>query len=112
MTNQEILSKAIQKSISHGFRYQKEFIKHGYQIAESFQVSEDGTLVAWSYHDERMPCEVYAVIFNHDFAKALWGTETDTSLGLSGMDPTTPWEYHLQQMVIAPDPIKYLGENL
>jgi len=22
------------------------------------------------------------------------------------------WQYHLQQMVIAPDPIKYLGENI
>lgn len=46
------------------------------------------------------------VIFNHDFAKALRG-EKKIIVGM-----IEPWKYHLQQMVIADDPIKYLGENL
>lgn len=66
---------------------------------------------------------VETVIFNHDFAKALWGARWDEDRGCKvhasvhspdsmGDDYQDPWEYHLQQMVIADDPIKYLGENL
>jgi len=56
-----------------------------------------------------------SLLFNHDFAKALWGEEGQTLTGLrcSAQDGVIPyWQYHLQQMVIAPDPIQYLGENL
>lgn len=42
----------------------------------------------------------YDIIYNHDFAKALWG---EKPLG---------WRYHLQMMVVADDPIEYLGEHL
>ena len=63
------------------------------------------------------------VIFNHDFAKALWGEPYVCSNcgkplnqhheGVAGHSYTvSEWRYHLQQMVIAPDPIKYLGEHL
>lgn len=51
---------------------------------------------------------VYAIIFNHDFAKALWGGE----IQVVPADPYTRvnWKYHLQQMVIADDPIDYAYE--
>ena len=58
-------------------------------------------------------------IFNHEFAKALWGNHLkvagfykhnidngNTGFILEG------WQYHLQQMVIADDPIQYLGDNI
>ncbi len=59
----------------------------------------------------------------HDFAKALWGEEEsaevitrwhrqsnikDDFIG----DLIPNWKKHLQQMVIAEDPIKYLGDNI
>lgn len=50
------------------------------------------------------------ILFNHDFAKALWG-EVPNSGYLKAANKI-PWKYHLQQMVIADDPIKYLGENI
>lgn len=69
---------------------------------------------------------IQLVIFNHDFAKALWGDEDHEAFG--GYDnfgseecyrckgattsPEKCWQFHLQQMVIADDPIKYLGEHL
>ena len=53
------------------------------------------------------------LIFNHDFAKALW-PDKGTKLFRSGDDPeyVPDWQYHLQQMVIADDPIKYLEANI
>ena len=58
----------------------------------------------------------FELIYEPDFAKALWGEET--YFPLDGGECSTDcdfchnelevWEYHLQQMVISPDPLKYL----
>lgn len=67
---------------------------------------------------------IYELIFNHDFAKAIWRESMNTDKTFVKLD--TPqkngreyllnvkpnWKYHLQQMVIAEDPLKYLGDNL
>lgn len=100
MTNQQILEKAIQKAIDGGW-------KDGQAIGVyTLEKNKRGTYGLRSVSDGWINVE--AVIFNHDFAKALWGETT--------MDwhhwPTREWQYHLQQMVIADDPIKYLGEYL
>lgn len=97
MTNQEILEKAIQKAIDGGWnlssldpelKYIKEYC--------NFLVEQGGYM---------------ALLTRHDFAKALWGEE-DAAVK-DGLFINWPnWQYHLQQMVIADDPIKYLGENL
>ena len=67
-------------------------------------------------------------IFDHGFAKALWGEEEiDEYIGqehpwkqlicegdyaASGPSYIGPaWKYHLQSMVVADDPIQYLAEN-
>lgn len=73
----------------------------------------------------KVPFNVYQIIYSHEFAKALWGDVHDAN-GFSysyniGTDkqedfkfemrgPT--WKLKLAQMVIADDPIAYLGENL
>ena len=58
--------------------------------------------------------DVKELIFDHDFAKALWGEELitwqDNELWDSHVFPA--WKAHLMQMVIADDPIAYLGANL
>lgn len=51
----------------------------------------------------------------HDFARALWGDEGFTTTGLKcSKHPGVSryWQYQLQQMVIADDPVQYLGENI
>lgn len=115
MTNQEILEKAIQKAIDGGLtgywadRYKS--CKH---------LDEMEYLVNGNNIDDGKPVET--LIFNHNFAKALWGEEKDYARHMFLFkDGTTwyeydntisSWQYHLQQMVIADDPIKYLGEHL
>lgn len=95
MTNQQILEKAIQKAVDNG--YVSNYIKP--------RVEE---LIDSSLH--------YAVIFNHDFAKALWPDSYHKGSVVYGLPPlendVIAWQYHLQHMVIADDPIKYLGKNL
>lgn len=56
----------------------------------------------------------HRIIFSHDFAKSLWGDgdsdldDDDLEHGIALED----WRHHLQQMVIADDPLKYLSEYL
>lgn len=55
---------------------------------------------------------VYEVIFDPGFAKAVWGTEP--RLVNKETFPETfpmtiePWKRHLQEMVLAPDPLEYI----
>lgn len=59
------------------------------------------------------------IIYQHNFAKALWGDEptmehqwVDSDGIVTGRDIQLHWQFHLQQMVIADYPIAYLGEHL
>ena len=79
MTDQEILQKAIEKAVSNGAPF------HHSLVAMREDGLSDINLMARAH---------YQIIFSHDFAKALWGDNC--------------WEYHLTQMVLEPDPIKYL----
>ena len=50
------------------------------------------------------------LIYSHDFARALWGKEAPNDYcKIVGVDM---WQFHLQQMVVADDPIAYLGEHI
>lgn len=136
MTDQEILEHAISKAIDGGWSDHRgleaiEFVK-----ATNFTVTLKGWVefVDEGHTDEsQTEIEYYfsEIIFNHDFAKALFGEKT-TNGGTIKYFPTDylthevirfqpvleaatnrpAWQYHLQQMVIADDPIKYLGDNL
>ena len=114
MTNQQILEKAIQKAIDSGF------------ATESCGIN---------LYDETGNIVEEVLIFNHDFAKALWGetvigdgndalevedyfelinSQTEWGSYYNG-DPHFKgpiWKFYLQQMAIAEDPIKYLGEHV
>lgn len=95
MTNKEILEKAIKKAKTHGW--------------------DSGDLEIYA-----IPIEAPVIIFNHQFAKALWGEgrmSSTNGLDRGGMNmfepkPIGDWKSHLQMMVVAPDPIKYLSDNL
>lgn len=184
MSNKEILEKAIQKAIDGGWKE-----PHG----NTLRVDDDGKLFCFM-NGATDGVRVYGyqfnverLIFNHEFAKALWGNNhvsksgsdyglikiwaeqvafefegrvyaakpgervrafvkySDDALSdhaptelmsaskvvqqLKNLIATIPfnthkikaveaigtiplWQYHLQQMVVSPDPIKYLGENI
>ena len=48
----------------------------------------------------------YAVIFSEEFSKAFWG-ETPIRIGLFSYF-TPSWKYHLKQMILEEEPLKYL----
>jgi len=176
MNNKEILEKAIQKAIDNGWNCEYDTSFAEYYNSDTME----------SYPDYEVQIHLYAIIFDHDFAKALWGKElTDKNgYGITAFkiwakqvavkhlgkiyvaEPDKPflsfehsaiskelgdlaivnsehveyklkdlfasipfdthslqeidvvgdlvpkWQYHLQQMVIADDPIAYLRENI
>jgi hypothetical protein len=120
MSHQEILAKAIQKAIDGGWELIHELPAKWYSSTDGVNVhfndKAGGILVKFSSKD---------VIFNHEFAKALWSErrvmthKEQADAGVNGLladgrmiDLTQPgWEHHLQNMVLAEDPIAYLGEH-
>lgn len=123
MTNQQILEKAITKAIEGGWKH--------YLLRNVFKDQEANYLL------ESRDISDYDIIFNHQFAKALWGEEWEEvpikqfneaiAQDLRPYDYRTEgatvgnalhrtgnkgWERHLQAMVIADDPVKYLGDNI
>ena len=103
MSNEEILQKAKRKARDRGWRPAEYTTR-------------------W--------CE-YKLLFDHDFAKAFWGEKRYEHVGCGGVldvlkeikcpkcghvEPPLKgydgWQFHLQQMVISDDPLKYLGKFL
>lgn len=115
MSNQQILEKAIQKAIDNKWDVELTDILQEMQTWTSYRGQ-------FSYPS--------GLLFNHDFAKALWGEihsmkrhgatrfspEGSIHCSNCGVSSSSEidhcWQYHLQQMVIADDPIKYIGEHL
>jgi hypothetical protein len=97
VSDQKILEKAIQKAVEGGWGPWNAPI----EITPDCNFVIDG---------ERWNLE--AVIYNHDFAKALWGeTKYPHNEPINGVS-NYGWQYHLINMVLADDSIKYLGENI
>jgi hypothetical protein len=108
MTNEQILTKAIDKAVRNGY------------VGDELNSSERGTVIAnyskaigkqaifkwWSY----------ALIFSHDFTKAFWGNEDycfvcaepDSVCECREQMYCKEWEMRLCEMVLKEDPIKYL----
>jgi hypothetical protein len=115
VTNQAILQKAIEKAIEGGWVVPREltFISSAEFLVYLTNSTPDSL--------EWVEFKTNELIYSHEFARCLWGDEPghtflhdfDTNsfpvVGAGGVDN---WQYHLQQMVIAPDPILYLGENI
>ena len=78
------------------------------------------------FYARKYPRQLFWLLTNDDFlvARALWGEELhhETFIvpkelnkrfaGTRNLDIKPMWQYHLREMVIADDPIKYLGENI
>lgn len=97
MDIQATLTKAIEKAIANGWDRQTSQYEY---------ISPDDV-------DQIDGPSIEEVIFNQSFAMALWG---EVVLPMAA-DPRRSvryerWKTHLQNMVIAPDPIKYLGEHI
>lgn len=67
--------------------------------------------------------KLHEVIYNHEFAKSLWGEKEVHYFDIVSIDADgertktqtvtkAMWVYYLQQMVVSDDPIAYLAENM
>jgi len=87
MTDKQILTKAVEKAVKNGWDCCVDDRKYMLPIEiEAEEIKE------W---------DITYIIFSRNFARAFWGN-----------DRLLKWQYHLQQMVIKKDPIKYLEQFL
>lgn len=107
MTNQQILEKAMLKAHKNGWNplstidwvnVEIERWDGNGMVGVALLYNHKSTAVHWVR-------ELEGIIYNHDFAKALWG-------GGDYDEVMYEWKRNLQQMVIADDPIQYLGEAI
>jgi len=101
MKDEEILKKAIEKTVKGGYSHWKW--GSGASVKE---VQDYCKRIAQGHL-------YYGIIFSHDFAKAFWGDKIGW-LNLAGQyEKDIPiYLYHLQQMVLEKEPLKYLEKFL
>jgi len=109
MTNKEILEKALRKACDNS-----------YGIIYTAPLERNWSLLLATYP---------IIIFSHEFAKAFWGKYPhsfyshsmqghndgdicDCGEEQSGDWTKYCWQYHLQQMIIEKEPLKYLEKFL
>lgn len=128
MSNVKILTGAIEKAIGSNWlppsSIWDEDITRNNIIFEVLDGANDvvfGSDVVGRIWSASESIDVARLIYSPEFAKALWGETTSyvptNNLGHPLYDKCAlvaedGYKYHLQQMVIAEDPIKYLEENL
>lgn len=108
-----VFSKALKKAVDNGLT---GYWADRYKMC--LELDEMEFLVNGNNVEDGKPLE--ALLFDHDFAKALWGDwiqkknvySVDDALKNNHDGLLPKYKFHLQQMVIAEDPIKYLGENI
>lgn len=119
MTNEQILQKAIEKAMENGWDVWK------LKTEEEFDWEIDRTVPistrVWTpfmqiYWKDFEQGNCYGannleIIFSHDFAKAFWKPR-DYAEEFNQKENGTDWQYHLQQMVVEEEPLKYLEQFL
>ena len=127
MTNEEILKRAIEKAEKNGWDYEVPTLcllrcnDENCNCIIKCQWPKDLFDKNTSHEDKlNAYSSYYQFIFSHNFARAFWGTEdapnlfksgviqTDGKVYLNETYPMKIWEYHLQQMVLEEEPIRYL----
>lgn len=105
MTKEQILVKAVEKAVKNGYRLDTTPAR----LVENLDIF-GGRTCQWV---------VLGIVLSHDFAKAFWKDEESeegyaTTRGKHGEVPmyavVRPWQWHLTQMVLEPDPIRYLEQ--
>jgi hypothetical protein len=123
MTQAEKLEALVRKAIEGGwdmFQHRKHSIPPWYIVAGG-QMPTPKVVETWVPKDSLLICgwEDYYfvwehVIFNHQFARALFGEKSVAHSGImksgkfTNPQPYSAYKLHLQQAVISDDPIDYM----
>ena len=113
MTNKEILESAIRKAHKNNWKINDELVDDtDFQGLDKIKISTSNWEGYYRYNDT-------SLIFSHDFAKAFWGDKDSyRNVIASGRKLTNTqatqkaWKFHLQQMGLEENPIKYLEKFL
>ncbi len=108
MKPEKILKLAIEKAVKNGWEYDQ------FDSLAKIEKNYGRVQVVW---DGGRIDSINDIIFSIDFAKALWGEEKITSMVAGKMLTMAKrclktWEYHLQEMVLAEDRLKYIEKFL
>lgn len=113
MTDSQLLQQLIQRAIDGGWTAEwtakEEITIYGLDLFDG----EPHYKARFS--EEHNPNGWMMIIYNHGFAKALFGESFTLKDGTNfyGSNPSLfPWQYYLQQLVIHPKPLDYLREWL
>jgi len=126
MTNEQILKKAIEKAMKGGFEYMGEAFESineykGFNLDGRLLYRRKDEIIEKMYPDEfnrdatNVDCQsVFDIIFSHDFAKAFWGDPEGVKYFENNpkRTPVKIWQFHLRQMVLEKEPLKYLKKFL
>ena len=113
------LKQAIERAIEGGWSVFGHAKEPGFHWTLLPDARPDYLSVIWDkplFGGEKRTYSRETIIFNHDFAKALWNKPDEQGFfhiddrDISGY--MAPWEYRLIQLAIAPDRLKYLEEYL
>ena len=116
MSDKELIEYLIGKAVKNG--WQPLLIDNS---VLGWEVNEQATRVIFKYRnqDREAPIvewSVFGVIYNHEFAQALWGYDTwahfregisEDTIGGNFLN----WKGHLANMVVHPEPLTYLRHN-
>ena len=120
MKPEQILKKAIEKAIENGYKPDGML---GAVLSGELGIGLDPNIYNHLVADR----QYLIYIFSHDFAKAFWGEEIESGVAnleaytRSGDDGTESalafeelksWEFHLQQMAVEEDRLKYIEKFL
>lgn len=122
MKDAQILQKVIEKARTNGWKFplegEPETTLNRWKVIDAVRpyLSVFWDLHAFDSFDADTSTEykyiVPEIIFNHEFAKALWGTEPEYQI-FGDMDELHPyWEYKLVCMVLEENPLKYLESEI
>lgn len=110
MTNQQMLTKAIERAVERGWKPHWGTLKWKVLPVTNMIEVDSPTMKDFPYH-------TVEVIYHHDFAKAYWGEEYYDEvnefadyidrLTRASYEGWPMWQYHLQQCVLSENPIKY-----
>lgn len=118
MTSREVLEAAIDIATRNGWQLHESVPQHMVAIRTMTDHRIYWELILDSAGKTQGISEssVYGLIFSHDFVRALWPGKIEVYRSSDDVsdfyDKVAAWQYYLQQMVIADDPVKYMGENI
>lgn len=113
MTPSEILREAITKAVENGYKHwltETEILKD-----RSTKYKVDYLILEYVTEADPEEEEYASIIFSHEFVKAFWGEKFDyfEKFDKKGvLHGELLWQYHLQQLALSEDRLKYIGRFL